>query len=112
MQSGVVPGMQFGLMEWEITVAPVVVNPDMDSNQEFTKPRAMSMKAAPSVSGPTNIPPNQNGMAPIKTVTGQTKPTPTKASKSRRRSAEFVRVKNASITVPNPELMATAGRNA
>ena len=82
MQSGVVPGMQLGLIEWESTVAPEVVKPDMDSNQEFTKPRMMSMRRASSTNGPTNTPPNQYGKEPMNTVSGQTKPTPTNASKS------------------------------
>ena len=59
MQSGVVPGMQLGLIECDSTVAPEVVNPDMDSNHEFTNPRMMSMASASSTKGPTNTPPNQ-----------------------------------------------------
>ena len=50
MQS--IPGKQFGLMEVEMTVAPVVVNPDIDSNHEFTAPLATSAKPEPSVNGP------------------------------------------------------------
>ena len=112
MQSAVVPGMQFGLMEWDSTVAPEVVKPDMDSNHEFTKPRMISMVRAPSTNGPLKTPPNQYGKAPIKTVSGQTKPTPTKASKSRRRWAESVRVNRPSIAPPKPALMSMAGKNA
>ena len=52
MQSGVLPGMQFGLMECSITVAPVVVKPDMDSNHELTNPRPISDIVEPSVKGP------------------------------------------------------------
>ena len=85
MQSAVVPGMQFGLMLCERTVAPEVVNPDMDSNHALTNPRITSMVSAPSTNGPTNTPPNQYGRAPINTVNGHTRPTPTKASKSRSR---------------------------
>ena len=59
MQSAVVPGMQFGLMLWEMTVAPDVVNPDMDSNQAFTNPRMISIASASTVNGPTKTPPNQ-----------------------------------------------------
>ena len=51
--------MQFGLMEWERTVAPEVVKPDIDSNHEFTNPLMMSMSSASSTKGPTNTPPNQ-----------------------------------------------------
>ena len=36
MQSAVVPGMQFGLMLCGRTVAPEVVNLDIDSNHELT----------------------------------------------------------------------------
>ena len=43
MQS--IPGRQFGLIDVEITVAPVVENPDMDSNHAFTAPRAISRKS-------------------------------------------------------------------
>ena len=50
--SGYIPGKQFGLMEVEMTVAPVVVNPDIDSNHEFTAPLATSAKPEPSVNGP------------------------------------------------------------
>ena len=57
MQS--IPGEQLGLMEVEITVAPVVENPDIDSNQALTAPRAISAKSEPSVKGPWNIPPSQ-----------------------------------------------------
>ena len=85
MQSAVVPGMQFGLIECERTVAPEVVKPDMDSNQEFTKPRRISINSASSTKGPTKTPPNQYGSAPMSTVKGQTSPTPTNASKSRSR---------------------------
>ena len=112
MQSSVVPGMQLGLMLCEMTVAPVVVKPDMDSNHEFTKPRAMSIRAAPSTKGPLNIPPNQYGKEPISTVTGQTKPTPTKASRSRNRSAESVLVNNPNIASPKPPLKRIAGMKA
>ena len=50
MQS--IPGLQPGLIDVEITVAPVVVNPDIDSNHEFTAPRSMSARSEPSVNGP------------------------------------------------------------
>ena len=43
IQSMVLPGIQFGLIAGEITVAPVVVKPDIDSNQELTAPLAMSI---------------------------------------------------------------------
>ena len=51
MQSGVL-GKQLGLIEVEMTVAPVVEKPDIDSNQELTAPRAMSKNSEPSVKGP------------------------------------------------------------
>ena len=70
IQSTVTPGIQLGLMLWEITVAPVVVNPDMDSNQEFTAPRAISIKVASAVKGPTKTPPSQYGNNPINTTIG------------------------------------------
>ena len=70
IQSTVVPGIQLGLMLCEITVAPVVVNPDIDSNQELTAPRAMSISAASAVNGPTKTPPSQYGNSPMKTTIG------------------------------------------
>ena len=112
MQSTVVPGMQFGLIEWERTVAPEVVKPDMDSNHELTNPRRTSMRRASSTNGPTNTPPNQYGKAPMRTVSGQTNPTPTKASRSRRRWAESVRVNSPSIAAPKPPLISMAGKKA
>ena len=59
MQSAVWPGMQFGLMSCDMTVAPVVVKPDIDSNQELTAPLAMSISAASVANGPTNTHPSQ-----------------------------------------------------
>ena len=47
-----IPGKQFGLIEVEITVAPVVENPDIDSNHALTAPRAISATSDPSVNGP------------------------------------------------------------
>ena len=98
MQS--IPGRQFGLIEVEITVAPVVVNPDIDSNHELTAPLATSAKLEPSVNGPWNIPPNQYGSAPMKTASGQTNATAAKASRSRSRMWVFRFVPNRNIMEP------------
>ena len=83
-----------------MTVAPVVVNPDMDSNHEFTAPRAMSMSAMSGVKGPLNIPPSQYGSAPMRTAIGHTRATPAKASLSLNRSLVFVRVPKLTIKMP------------
>ena len=48
----------------------------------------------------------------MNTVMGHTNPTPTKASKSRRRCAESVRVNSPSMTAPKPPLMSMAGTKA
>jgi hypothetical protein len=83
-----------------MTVAPVVVNPDIDSNQELIPPRAISTNAAPSVNGPTNIPPNQNGKHPMNTARGHTRATAAKASLSRNLSLVFVLVHRVSMVIP------------
>ena len=36
--------MQTGLTDESMTVAPVVVKPDIDSNHEYNNPRRISMK--------------------------------------------------------------------
>ena len=83
-----------------MTVAPVVVKPDIDSNHAFTAPRMISMRAASSVNGPTNTPPSQNGSAPMKTAMGQTRATAANASLSRSRSVVSVRVPRLNIKIP------------
>ena len=83
MQSGVLPGIQFGLIECSMTVAPVVVKPDIDSNHELTNPLPISAIVDPSVNGPWNTPPSQNGRLPMRTATGHAKATAANASLSR-----------------------------
>ena len=98
MQS--MPGKQFGLIDVEMTVAPVVENPDMDSNHALTAPRATSANDEPSVNGPWNIPPSQYGNAPINTARGHTSATAAKASRSRNRMCVLRFVPNRSIIEP------------
>ena len=47
MQS--VPSRHRGLVEWSITVDPVVVNPDIDSNHEWMAPEKTSATATDSI---------------------------------------------------------------
>ena len=78
-----IPIAQLGLIECSITVAPVVVKPEVDSNHELTNPLAISIMVEPSVNGPWNTPPNQKGKLPINTANGQARATAAKASRSR-----------------------------
>ena len=112
MQSSVTPGIQFGLMLCDMTVAPVVVKPDIDSNHALTAPLAMSINATSGVKGPLKTPPNQNGREPIETAIGHTSATPAKASLSRSRSLVFVLVPKLSITIPTKEEMNAGKANA
>ena len=81
-------------------MAPVVVKPDIDSNHEFTAPRAISINDASGVKGPTKTPPSQNGSEPMKTAIGHTSATAANASRSRRRSEVSVRVQTLNMTMP------------
>ena len=96
--------MQFGLIECSITVAPVVVKPDIDSNHELTNPLPISAICEPSVNGPWNTPPSQNGRLPTNTATGHAKTTAANASLSRSRSVVSERTPILSRARPiNPE---------
>ena len=69
--SATVKAEHTGLVEISITVAPVVVNPDIDSNQEYRRPLSPShTEAVPenTSNGPLNIPPSQYGSAPMATT--------------------------------------------
>ena len=103
IQSGVVPGIQFGLTAWEARSPREVVKPDMDSNQEFTN-RKMSMKGVVN-KGPTNTPPNQYGRH-HKHGQGQRGRRQQRLKSSR--WAESVRQKRPSMAVPKPPLMSMA----